>query len=151
MSEPNDHQIGGQHYKVPYEPWDFIVDWDISFLPGTAIKYLHRHEKMDQQKAIEDLRKAIHYVNKTVERGIEHVPFHRRIIHTGNLRGKSPHQHLSFEDGIARFTHDLNPATAKAIREVSLGWWDNAGRIIFDIIYEIEHPEPRGTLSKPSF
>jgi hypothetical protein len=60
----NDIQHGGNHYKTPIEVWDFVEANDLGFLDGTAIKYLARWKK---KNGLEDLRKAIHYVNKLIE------------------------------------------------------------------------------------
>jgi len=39
----NDHQTGGSHYKdYKYETWDVIVDWNLGYLDGNAVKYLSR-------------------------------------------------------------------------------------------------------------
>lgn len=58
-------QHGGQHYKgMPIEPWDYIVANDIGFLEGNAIKYLTRWKS---KNGVEDLHKALHYVQKAIE------------------------------------------------------------------------------------
>jgi len=58
-------QYGGTHYKdVKYQPWDVILDWKLGFLDGTALKYISRWRK---KNGIEDLQKAIHFLEKLVE------------------------------------------------------------------------------------
>lgn len=55
------------------EVWDFIIDQDLDYLSGNAIKYICRcgkkkdADKTQQQKSIEDLEKAIAYLNKKIE------------------------------------------------------------------------------------
>ena len=60
----NDKQIGGSHYKSNSECWDYIIDNNLGYLEGTAIKYLTRWRK---KNGIEDLRKAIHFIEKLIE------------------------------------------------------------------------------------
>lgn len=61
----NDVQHGGTHYKgKAIEPWDYIVANNIGFLDGNAIKYLTRWR---EKGGIEDLKKAMHYVQKLIE------------------------------------------------------------------------------------
>jgi hypothetical protein len=60
----NNKQIGGNHYKSTMECWDYIVANDLGFLEGTAIKYITRWRK---KNGIEDIKKAIHVLEKLVE------------------------------------------------------------------------------------
>lgn len=63
--EANYIQHGGTHYKgKKIEPWDYIVANGIGFLEGNAIKYLSRWR---DKGGIEDLKKAMHYVQKLIE------------------------------------------------------------------------------------
>lgn len=62
--EANDRQVGGNHYKrSKFQPWD----WDrygVGGLEWTAIKYITRFR---EKGGIEDLNKAIHFVDKLIE------------------------------------------------------------------------------------
>jgi hypothetical protein len=61
----NDRQVAGVHYKVrKHEPWDVIVDWDLGYLDGNAVKYLSRWRL---KGGIQDLHKARHYIDKLIE------------------------------------------------------------------------------------
>lgn len=61
----NDIQHGGDHYKVvKYQPWDVVLDWDLGYLDGTALKYISRWRR---KNGIEDLNKAIHFLQKLIE------------------------------------------------------------------------------------
>ena len=64
--EANDKQIGGDHYKQfkGYEPWDVITAWNLGYLDGTALKYIARWR---DKNGIEDLKKAIHFLEKAIE------------------------------------------------------------------------------------
>lgn len=64
MTTANDTQVGGAHYQLPIQPWDFIVSNGLGFLEGNAIKYLTRWR---QKGGVDDLRKAKHYVEKLIE------------------------------------------------------------------------------------
>lgn len=68
----NEHQVGGRHYKTAYEHWDLVTDVGMGYLAGCATKYVARHRK---KGGIEDLRKALHYVDKLIEVASEPSPF----------------------------------------------------------------------------
>lgn len=58
----NDKQVGGTHYKEKkIQPWDVVQDWNLGFLDGVALKYISRWR---QKGGVEDLKKAIHYLEK---------------------------------------------------------------------------------------
>lgn len=60
-----DRQVGGNHYKIhAIEPWDIIEEFNLNFWEGNAIKYILR----DKGSRIEDLKKAIHYLEYELER-----------------------------------------------------------------------------------
>ena len=66
----NDYQIGGAHYSHQnYQHWDFAVDiaGNDAYLKGCASKYVVRYK---EKNGIEDLRKAIHYLDKISEKGL---------------------------------------------------------------------------------
>lgn len=59
-----------QHYgggDNPYEVIKVIEAWDLGFHLGTAVKYIPRAGKKDPDKEIEDLEKAIWYINRKIE------------------------------------------------------------------------------------
>lgn len=62
----NDIQVSGNHYKQfkGCEPWDVITAWKLGYLDGTALKYIARWR---DKGGIEDLKKAIHFLQKTIE------------------------------------------------------------------------------------
>ena len=61
----NDIQHGGDHYKdVKFQPWDVVLDWNLGYLDGTALKYISRWKK---KNGLEDIKKAIHFLEKLVE------------------------------------------------------------------------------------
>ena len=70
QSEPappraNDRQVGGAHYKAHrYETWDVILDWNLGYLDGNAVKYLSRWRL---KGGLQDLKKARHYIDKLIE------------------------------------------------------------------------------------
>ena len=65
----NDNVNHPNHYCEgrKYEPWDVIVDWQLDYLTGSAVKYLSRAGRKDPSKETEDLRKAIAYIEKRIE------------------------------------------------------------------------------------
>jgi hypothetical protein len=60
----NTKQVGGQHYLLNIEPWDYIIANNIDYLEGSAIKYITRHKKKGGRA---DILKAIHYLEKILE------------------------------------------------------------------------------------
>lgn len=60
MTNPLDHQVGGDHYsKYKIQPVECIQHLGFDFLRGNILKYLVRFQ---DKNGIEDLRKAKHYV-----------------------------------------------------------------------------------------
>lgn len=47
---------------------DFIEDKELNYHRGNAIKYIVRAGKKDPRKEIEDLQKAVWYLNREIER-----------------------------------------------------------------------------------
>jgi hypothetical protein len=68
----NDIQIGGDHYKskTGLEPWDVIARWNLGYLDGNALKYIARWR---DKGGIDDLQKAIHYLEKLIEQETETI------------------------------------------------------------------------------
>jgi DNA polymerase III delta subunit len=68
MSEAVNHpkHYGGE--DNPYEPIKIIEALDLNFHKGNALKYLVRAGKKDPQKEVEDLEKAIWYLQREVKR-----------------------------------------------------------------------------------
>ena len=58
-------QIGGSHYKLKIQPFDFIISNGLNFFQGNVIKYVVRYLKKNQ---IEDLNKIIHYCELEIDR-----------------------------------------------------------------------------------
>jgi hypothetical protein len=56
------HYVEGRKF----EPWDVIDDWQLNYFAATALKYISRYER--KGKPIEDLQKAIVFLEKEVER-----------------------------------------------------------------------------------
>lgn len=68
----NDTQVGGDHYKGEYQHWDFVCDTGMHYLLGCATKYISRWRK---KNGVEDLKKALHYVEKACERHLPPFPY----------------------------------------------------------------------------
>ena len=64
----NDRQVGGEHYKATIQHWDIVHEQGWCYLVGAATKYLWRlGRKGDEAKKLEDVEKAIHYLEKKAE------------------------------------------------------------------------------------
>ena len=56
-----------KHYNTgKYEVIDVIYDWQLDFSLGNAVKYIARAGKKDQSKTIEDLKKAVWYIEHEI-------------------------------------------------------------------------------------
>ena len=62
VNHPN-HYCEGRKY----EPWDVIVDWQLDYLTGNAVKYLSRAGRKDPDREVEDLQKAIAYISRRID------------------------------------------------------------------------------------
>lgn len=61
----NDRQVGGTHYKLGRQHWDYVQrSLGGRYLEGTITKYIARWRK---KNGVEDLNKALHYLEKLIE------------------------------------------------------------------------------------
>lgn len=64
-SSADEKQISGNHYKkLDPEPWNVITAWNLGYLDGTALKYIARWR---DKGGLDDIRKAIHFLEKFIE------------------------------------------------------------------------------------
>ncbi|MBQ0099053.1 MAG: DUF3310 domain-containing protein [Firmicutes bacterium] len=65
----NDNINHPSHYTDgKIEVIDFIEDKQLNFHRGNAVKYISRAGKKDKTKEIEDLKKAIWYIEREIKR-----------------------------------------------------------------------------------
>lgn len=64
MSAANATQVGGTHYKNPFQHWDLCHELDLGYFEGQISKYLTRHRF---KKGKEDAQKALHFCSKLME------------------------------------------------------------------------------------
>lgn len=57
-------QVGGTHYQKAIQPWDIIREWKLDYWRGNVVKYVLR---CNEKNGIEDLKKAIHYLEYAIE------------------------------------------------------------------------------------
>lgn len=62
----NEYQVGGSHYQSEYQHWDYALRIPLSYLEAASTKYVVRRHK---KNGVEDLKKALHYLNKLEEDG----------------------------------------------------------------------------------
>ena len=60
----NDRQVAGTHYQFTHKTWDVVIDWNLGYLDGNAVKYLRRWRL---KGGVQDLHKARHYIDKLIE------------------------------------------------------------------------------------
>lgn len=66
--EQVDHPAHYGGKNNPYETIKVIRAWDLNFELGNAVKYISRAGKKDPAKLVEDLKKAVWYINAEIER-----------------------------------------------------------------------------------
>ena len=68
--QANDTQHGGNHYKQfkGVEPWDVVTAWGLSYLDGTALKYIARWQRrFNEDLLLHDCRAARGAADKAQE------------------------------------------------------------------------------------
>lgn len=86
----NDRQVGGDHYRVPYQHWDLISDLGSGYFEGQITKYVSRHYKKNK---LQDLEKAEHFCAKLTELShadyppIGHVPTQEQMDKFSEFNG----------------------------------------------------------------
>lgn len=60
VNHPSHYEAGRKH-----KPIDVILDWDLDFCLGNAVKYISRAGRKDS--IVQDLKKAIWYIEKEIE------------------------------------------------------------------------------------
>lgn len=69
LQPPEDAVNHPLHYTSgKIETIDFIEDQGLNFHRGNAVKYIVRAGKKDPEKEIEDLKKAVWYINREIAR-----------------------------------------------------------------------------------
>jgi hypothetical protein len=69
----NEKQVGGQHYKLmTVEPWDYFWVNKLDPFEANAVAYITRAKHKGNY--VEDLQKAIHYLEKRIELESNPVP-----------------------------------------------------------------------------
>lgn len=63
MSDVNNKQVGGDHYRSKVQHWDYVELNGLGYLEGCATKYATRNRKKHEDPT-QDLEKAVHYVEK---------------------------------------------------------------------------------------
>lgn len=67
MTEKVDHPAHYGGKDNPYEAIKVIRAHGLNFALGSAIKYILRHGKKPSESAVDDLRKAIWYIQNEIE------------------------------------------------------------------------------------
>lgn len=62
--QANEKQVGGDHYKTSFQHWDLVSRLKLPYMPAQITRYIARWRK---KNGVEDLQKAIHYMQKFME------------------------------------------------------------------------------------
>jgi len=129
--EANTKQVGGTHYNSAYQHWDWVEDTGMGYLEAQATKYITRWRKKDGRK---DVEKALHYVEKLLERFDKH---HR----TNRIQIKGSAAAAKLDKLTERFCKEnkLSPAEAE-IAHIMANWDErnDLTRVQFMLISIIE-------------
>ena len=68
MNENVNHPAHYGGADNPYEAIKVIAAWGLGFCLGNAVKYISRAGKKDPAKEIEDLEKAVWYLQREIEK-----------------------------------------------------------------------------------
>lgn len=118
IDKANMRQHGGAHYMLKeYQHWDWACDINLHYLHACATKYPSRWK---DKGGVEDLKKAIHYIDKAVERGIAAAGLHydARSITTGIEK--------RVIEATSRYVAQFPEHEAEAIMAIVMGEWDTA-------------------------
>jgi hypothetical protein len=81
--DPNERQIGGQHYREAnalYQHWDLVAEYGLSYFTGNITKYATRWRN---KEGVKDVEKAVHYTDKLISLYVNELfNFHARVIPT---------------------------------------------------------------------
>ena len=69
MSQEKEWVNHPQHYggeNNPYEAIKVIEAWDLDFHLGNTVKYISRVGKKEPEKELQDLKKALWYLNRKI-------------------------------------------------------------------------------------
>ena len=61
---PNDRQVGGNHYDSSIQHWDYVIANDLDYFQGQITKYVTRWKN---KNGLADLLKAQHFLDKYIE------------------------------------------------------------------------------------
>ena len=65
LTTSDNKQVGGSHYcDKSIQPWDYIYSNNLGYFEGNCLKYVSRWK---DKGGVEDLKKAIHYLEKLIE------------------------------------------------------------------------------------
>lgn len=135
--EPNEIQIGGDHYRKKYQHWDFVCDTGMPYLLGCATKYVTRHQ---DKNGIEDLQKGIHYLSKAEDREI-YMPRNKWWEPIAYFFGR-PSSEFLIREKTRMFCEQLGNKEAHIIRLIVEGSYKMASEKLAELIDDTVFGEP---------
>ncbi len=97
MNDNVDHPYHYGGCGNPYETINVIEAWDLGFCLGNAVKYISRAGKKSSDTEIEDLKKAIWYIERRIQE------LNENDMSKGMLRGDAEeHRGRSSPDQLRR-------------------------------------------------
>ena len=85
-------QVGGTHYTTKkIQPWEVIEKNQMGFFDGNALKYLMRWK---DKGGTEDLKKAVHYIEKLIDMNSTYVKAGTRVNEWKTQNTFKPYDHM---------------------------------------------------------
>lgn len=122
----NDTQHGGKHYQSEYQHWDWAIDIGLGYLESAATKYLTRWR---DKNGAEDVRKAVHYMEKAFEAYKENRYFNQALVRPLRTRAfLTANNIIGIEGdiitGIAEWNDELSAMHALGLMKIMQGFVD---------------------------
>ena len=133
MNKANNIQWGGVHYKhgEGIEVWDFAYAYRYNNFESSILRYIVRYKK---KNGLEDIRKAIHYLQKYIEVTAAIAP---RYSYVGISSGGELQRH---ESDCVQFCRDykLGPNQTRAVKLLHIGDLDTLATALTVIARQLQ-------------
>lgn len=122
ISKPAHYAEGRQ-----YETIDVIEDWKLSYRLGNAVKYISRAGRKDASKTVEDLQKAVWYIEREIE-----------ALNTKNTARYA----VTYEDVLEEYAACAADGSEYTITDSFSLWDDFIGQSEWDTGYSEDYVKP---------
>lgn len=113
----NDRQVGGAHYYSQFQHWDYAYKLELGYHVGNATKYIARAH---MKNGVEDLKKALHYIDKAEELGLQGSPL--------------PNDEITRINDEFMLVNNLSTMQAIALVLIVKAEWEGARQVVSEMI-----------------